>query len=854
MTPKELLAPPSRRMLAIAAAVLLGGLALSAGARTLAVQLIHDQTERKFASDMGEVTAAVGDRLRAHAEVLVSMQGLFASVGRVNRSQFRRYVEVLELGHRHPGFQALQALRRVEPGHLDAFLAEVRSDMSVDPRGLPQFAVTPPGPRLSYSVVEFVEPLRGNENSLGFDAGANPLQLDSLRRATETGRMVATPPVRLVQDNSGGLGFILRAPIYRVSEPVQTIAQRRAALHGFVAAVYRLNDLMRGVLGTHIPQQAHIRILDRGYGRTTLEGLPTHEPEDPSVAASLMYDSLEPNLRLVTPVASSPLGISAERSLVVGDRVWLLQFAAREGSIYERDSVVPNLVLASGAAISLLAAFLVLILMRSRRLSGSLTALGAEQRALVENPLAGILFTTGRRVERGNHRLAALCGLSLEELPGLDIARLLARPEDSEAFDAALARIREGLPDAVQLHLRGSQEEPITVDAFGQRLAGGRDANGQILWVIQDKTDALKVEEERRDHARELQSANARLTELLHSAEARTQEIALLTELSGILQSCIKPEEVFAAVRGYAARLLPDEAGALYLLSPARDHVTLGTSWGDLKAGASSFAPDSCWALRRGQPFPLSDASRGLVCEHVAPHSAELPDGSVCLPLIAQNNLLGLLYREPGVAGPEGAGARLASTQLATMLAEQVSLSIANIELREQLRGQALRDPLTGLHNRRFLHEALARETARVVRNGSTLALAILDLDHFKSINDSYSHETGDAVLRGLGDILRQVAGPNDVVGRLGGEEFLILMPGAELAAARARMETLLDAIRALRVPWPGGVLDGITASIGLALFPLNVERGEGLTEAADAALYRAKAEGRDRVVVSDGV
>lgn len=853
MTLRGVFALSNRRMLGIAAAVLLGGLAASLGARFLAVSVIHDQTHRKFSGDMAEVTAAIGDRLRAHAEVLVSMQGLFASVGPVNRAQFRRYVEVLELGYRHPGFQALQALRRVEPGELDAFLAEVRSDTSVDPRGLPDFAMTPPGPRLAYNVVEFVEPLRGNENSLGFDAGANPLQLDSLRRAAESGQMVATPPVRLVQDNSGGLGFILRAPIYHTGMPIQTVAQRRVALRGFVAAVYRLNDLMRGVLGTHIPQQAHIRILDRGYARATPEGLPTDEPEDPSAAATLMYDSREPNLRLVTPVAISPIGIASERTMVVGERVWLLQFAARAGSIYERDSVIPNLVFASGAAISLLAACLALILMRSRRLSGSLTALSAEQRALVENPLAGILFTTGRLIQRGNPRLAAFCGLSHEELAGRDIGQLLARPEDSAAFDTALARIREGLPDAVELHLRGPQDEVVTVAAFGQRLAGSGEANGQILWVIQDKTDALKVEAERRDHARELKRANARLTELLHGAEARRQEIALLTELSGILQSCIKPEEIFAAVRSYAARLLPDEAGALYVLSPSRDEVTLGTAWGDLQAGPPSFAPDACWALRRGQPFPLSDASHGLVCAHVAGHAPQLPGGSACLPLIAQNNLLGLLYREPAATCPDGSARRLASTQLATMLAEQVSLSLANIELREQLRGQALRDPLTGLHNRRFLHEALARETARATSNGGKLALAILDLDHFKSINDTFSHETGDAVLRGLGDILRRMAGPHDVIGRLGGEEFLILMPGAELEAALTRMEAVLEAIRALRVPWPGGVVDGITASIGLALFPMHVERVGGLTAAADAALYRAKGEGRDRVVVSDG-
>ena len=283
----------------------------------------------------------------------------------------------------------------------------------------------PPGKRASYNIVEFVEPMRGNEDALGFDAGANPAQLDSLRRAAETGRIVATPPVKLVQDTSGGLGFILRAPIYRIGEPAQTTSQRVAALRGFVASVYRMNDLMRGVLDPRTLQQMQVQIVDRGYAKQT-EGTLSGEPEDPSSAATLMYNSLEPNLNLVSQVAEFA-GIAADRSLVVGERVWRVVFSARPGSIYEVDRLVPNLVLASGIVISLLMALLAVIGLRSRQLSGNLNALDAEQRALVDNPLAGILFTEGRRILRGNRRMAELCGASPDELPGSTVDSLLAR-------------------------------------------------------------------------------------------------------------------------------------------------------------------------------------------------------------------------------------------------------------------------------------------------------------------------------------------------------------------------------------------------------------------------------------------
>src|SRR5690606_35384602 len=146
------------------------------------------------------------------------------------------------------------------------------------------------------------------------------------------------------------------------------------------------------------------------------------------------------------------------------------------------------------------------------------------------------------------------------------------------------------------------------------------------------------------------------------------------------------------------------------------------------------------------------------------------------------------------------------------------------------------------------------QETARCTRGGKPLSLAILDIDHFKRINDTCSHEAGDAVLRELGDILRKQVRKSDVVGRLGGEEFLLLLPEVDLETALKRMTNLLDAVRGMSVTWQGGVLDDITASIGVAVMPLHVEDGQGLFAAADAALYRAKSQGRNCIVVSDKV
>lgn len=839
MALRDFLTPQARQMTLAALAILSMGMAATLAIRELAERMITADVQRRFAADAIEVTNAISERLRIHADVLVSMQGLYASLGHVDRAQFRRYIDVLDLGRRYPGFQALQSLRHVTPDQLDAFVAEVRADKSIAHIGLPDFAVRPAGPRSVYNIVEFVEPLRGNENALGFDSGANSAQLDSLRRAAEMGRIVATPPVNLVQDTSGGLGFIMRAPIYRTGEPAQTVSQRNAALYGFVASVYRTNDLMRGILDQRTLQQMHIQVVDRGYAKPTLDGIITGEPEDPAGIATLMYDSLEANLGLVSQMTTSS-GISADRALVVGERVWRVLFNAKAGSIYQISNTIPSIVLTSGTAISILITLVSVVTMRSRQLSGDLSVVNAEQQALVDNPLAGILFTSGKRVLRGNRRIAELCGRNIDTLPGSTINDLLATEDDNEAFTAALSRINDSaMATEVELHLRCHDDEILLIDAYGKPLA-----SGNILWVIQDKTDALAVEVERRAHAVAMEEANRRLTISLRSAEIRAKEIVLLTELSGVLQSCQSRDEIFVAVETYAGYLFTEEAGALYFLNDIRNEVQRGAAWGALQSNAVSFPIDDCWALRRGTAFPTSDASRGLVCNHAVSRSST-GTKFVCQPLTAQNNLLGLLYREHKAVPVEGAD------QLATMLAEQVSLAMANLELRELLRQQAVRDPLTDLYNRRYLEEALAQEIARGCCDGKPLALAMLDVDHFKSINDKHGHEAGDAVLRGLGRILRETTGAPDIIGRFGGEEFLMLMPGVTVEVATERAQQVQDAVRRIRVELPSGVLDGITLSIGVAVMPDHDANGDGLLAAADAALYDAKRGGRNRVVVS---
>ena len=190
--------------------------------------------------------------------------------------------------------------------------------------------------------------------------------------------------------------------------------------------------------------------------------------------------------------------------------------------------------------------------------------------------------------------------------------------------------------------------------------------------------------------------------------------------------------------------------------------------------------------------------------------------------------------------------------RLAVTVAEQFALALANVRLRETLRGQSIRDPLTGLFNRRYMEETLDRELSRAQRERRPLSVILLDIDRFKHFNDTFGHEAGDTVLSSLGTLLRNVSRAGDVACRYGGEEFVLILPEASLQDARRRAEEIREAIRGLRVTHGGRPLEGVRLLDGRGRVSRARGVGNALLRAADAALYRAKREGRDQVVLAD--
>jgi diguanylate cyclase (GGDEF)-like protein len=226
---------------------------------------------------------------------------------------------------------------------------------------------------------------------------------------------------------------------------------------------------------------------------------------------------------------------------------------------------------------------------------------------------------------------------------------------------------------------------------------------------------------------------------------------------------------------------------------------------------------------------------------HTLPPGATVPDGdpfAVGLPLVVRDEQLGsvmLVGREEPFA-PE-------TMRLVGVLGDQLAVGLSHIRDYTEKTHQALRDPLTGIYNRRVLQDALTREMLRARREGGRLALAMLDIDDFKSINDVHGHNAGDEVLRRVAACGREVVRPGDTFARIGGEEFALLTPGAGAEEALLVAERLRVAVAALDV-LPGR---GVTVSAGLAAWPVDAVDEDALRRAADEALYRAKAAGKNR-------
>ncbi len=477
------------------------------------------------------------------------------------------------------------------------------------------------------------------------------------------------------------------------------------------------------------------------------------------------------------------------------------------------------------------------------------------------------------RIANQHVRLGALVsGNPAQSAKVAELGALLARRQNS--MEEILQIFHEqgivAARDSVQL--RRSRSEDRDIEVLGQEMilheaallserqarTAGKSALtrgltiGAIIFCIAILAIALVVviREQRRRLGSELDArrSNAGLATSLEESQRLGHTLRQLSELGEMLQGCRSLDEAIMGLRVTLPRLLPGEAGSVSLVNASQNLVEAVADWGDAAVASEKvFGPDDCWALRRGQAYPPAGTLPAFRCSHI--HDAPGQTDQVahlCVPLVAQGEILGIMTLAAGAAISQE------SRAVALAAGEQVSMALANLKLQETLRTQSLRDPLTGLFNRRYLEVSLEREIQRAIRRDQPLSVLMLDVDHFKRFNDRHGHDAGDALLAQFGALLARTVRNEDVACRYGGEEFTIVLQETDAEQALARAEQIRVAVGTLDLQHRRQTLGPVSVSIGVATLPAHGSTPAELLRNADRALYAAKHAGRDQVRLAD--
>ena len=413
-------------------------------------------------------------------------------------------------------------------------------------------------------------------------------------------------------------------------------------------------------------------------------------------------------------------------------------------------------------------------------------------------------------------------------------------PEDLAKVKHSLSQALEGGLEFWSKEYRFQRKDGTYADIMDRGYIL-RDETGQpyrLIGAMMDITERKMMESR-------LIETNEQTKQFLTELQRRNRDIVLLNEMGRLLQACQSSEEAYRIIKTLSEQLFPNTTGGIYLLNNSRNVAKAVVTWGQLPWIEQRFVSSDCWSLRTGQTQPLGQDRISFRCFHV---SEPYPAVSHCLLMQVQGEILGILH----VRAVQESDLDDIKRQLAYSVVEQAGMALSNLNLRAALREQSIRDPLTGLYNRRYMEEALKQHLSRVTRNLHPLAIIMIDIDHFKDFNDTHGHATGDLLLIELGHFLMNHIRAEDIPCRYGGEEFILIMPDASLEAARERAEYLRSEAKLLQVEGEDQVQIGITFSMGVAVYPSHGRTMEAVMHAADNALYQAKQAGRDRVVIAE--
>ncbi|WP_455286204.1 bifunctional diguanylate cyclase/phosphodiesterase [Cupriavidus necator] len=770
-----------------------GGALLTAGAWRQAQQLEHQLAQQHFDMLLGQAGSALRERMLENERLLRGVAGLVTANPATSRAQWRDYLYTAQLDELPAGTQSIGYAPLTSPQHARRLVEAARAD------GLADYGIHPGGARELYAPILYVEPLAGrNARAAGFDMLSEPTRRAALEAARDSGEARLTRGLELVSESEAALrqrGALLFLPVYGGGVAVSTVAQRRQAVVGYVYVSLRLGDLVRAV---GAPAAGELE-------------LSLHEGT-PDVSGALLSGGPTDGERRED--GSAPL-LQGERRIQYGGGSWVLHAASRPAFEAAHGPRYARLALAAGTLASGLLAWLTYALARQRR-----TARQREARALhalednnamlqacMAQAADGFILTdTQGVVVRASTRAAQLFGTDPDALAGRSLDSVVPGatgvvPDGAAALPAAHRELTGVRNDGSRFALR----------AGAARLPADEGGAVHRLWAITDLEPQRRAQQDSAVQA-------ARYAGLLDHAAFGVitfDEAGLITGINPAGERML----------WYTA---PELVGRMNLTGLHVAH--------ELSAHATALSHELGEPVPTGLPALVAKARLGLTDERewtwVRKGGSRMPVKMAVAALPAPA-IPAALPTEASAPPAPSAGYQA----IAYDLTERRRVD-------EYIHHLALHDPLTGLPNRAELNERAQPLLLHARRHGERVALLLLDLDHFKRINDSLGHPVGDDVLRTMADRLKGAVRQGDLVARMGGDEFGVVLGGlrhdseAELIAAKlqARVNEELQA---------GGQRLRVTPSIGMAVFP---DDGDSLTEllkSADSAVYAAKQGGR---------
>ncbi len=392
-----------------------------------------------------------------------------------------------------------------------------------------------------------------------------------------------------------------------------------------------------------------------------------------------------------------------------------------------------------------------------------------------------------------------------------------------------------------------------------------KDDNNEIQYFDAFFTDITKRKESEEDLKKShielehrVMERTSELSSWVSELERVNSENALFRTMSEMIQVCSTSPEIYRIAHQYIQKFFEGTSGRLLEYDKASNTLFPVVTWGSPKGDDNGFSPDECWALRQGKPYYVDKDENALYCPHF---QGTVSSDSLCVPMTVRGEILGLLYavndkksEEPEVAGASGNGKiheLPRKKEIGTTIAEHIAMALVNIRLQESLKQKSIVDPLTGLHNRRFMDETLKLEASRMVRNKHKIGIIMMDVDHFKKFNDDHGHDCGDAVLKSLGQLLKKNTRGEDISCRYGGEEFIAILINTTLRGLHKKAEDLCKKVRESLIVKHKGQSYRVTISLGAALCPTHAVTLDETLKMADEALYTAKNEGRNRACMA---